>query len=42
MEEVKQKIIDKMEKLNKEITNERNCLITQEYMLKWFLGIEEV
>lgn len=25
-----------------EITNERNCLITQEYMLKWFLGIEEV
>lgn len=24
-----------------EITNKRNCLITQEYMLKWFLGLEE-
>lgn len=24
-----------------EITNKRNCLITQEYMLKWFLNIEE-
>lgn len=24
-----------------EITNKRNCLITQEYMLKWFLGIEK-
>ena len=24
-----------------EITNKRNCLITQEYMLKWFLDLEE-
>ena len=24
-----------------EITNKRNCLITQKYILKWFLDLEE-
>ena len=28
-------------KEKEEITNKRNCLIVQEYMLKWFLDMEE-
>lgn len=28
-------------KEKEEITNTRNCLLVQEYMIKWFLEIEE-